>query len=407
MSAPDTRNRPGSDLDFGPALNSVLDTADEWRRNGSYPLFPVVDEPRLTTARINGTRQVTVFGSADYLGLGRHPEVLEAAATAIQEYGTNSYGVQAVGGYTTLHDELENATARFFDRQDALLFPSGMQANIGVLASLVGPGDVILTDELNHGSIGMGARLSGAQIGTYRHNDPAHLDELLGRCPASARRLVVVDGLFSADGDIAPLGAIADLAEDHGALLMVDEAHAAGAIGDRGKGAAEHCDVLDRVAVITGTMSKTFVSTGGFACAAPRTVDLIRHTSGAYLLSLGLAPPTVAASLAALRVASREGHERRCRLHRNAARLRAGLTEAGVDIGACEAHVVVAHIGEVDRTAFVAKALSERGLLVGPLFPPAVPIGDSRLRLGVSAAHTDAEIDRAAELLADVLGAGR
>ncbi|MGK5547096.1 aminotransferase class I/II-fold pyridoxal phosphate-dependent enzyme [Streptomyces sp. URMC 127] len=399
--------------DFGPVHNSVLELTDRLRETDAYPLFPVVAQAGPTRARIRVAGrategEVTVLASADYLGLAHHPEVRERAADALRRFGTGTYGSQAVGGFTELHEELERTVADWFDRPAALLFPSGLQANLGVLGTLAGPGDTVFLDRFDHGSLTMGARLSGAGVRTFRHNDTAHLEELLNDGEArQGRRLIVVDGLFSADGDLPPLREIADLARRHQALLIVDEAHSAGALGARGRGAAELLGVLDRVDVLTGTFSKSFASTGGYVCANERVVDLLRHTAGAYLLTLGLSPATVGAVLGAFEALAREGAERRRRLAERSEALRRMLREAGVGIGASQAHVVVVPTGTVDRTARIARRLVGEGLLVGPLFPPAVPIGGARLRLGVTAAHSEADLQRAVQLISAAVAGER
>ncbi|MEV5378875.1 aminotransferase class I/II-fold pyridoxal phosphate-dependent enzyme [Streptomyces nondiastaticus] len=270
--------------DFGAAHNSALELTDRLRKTDAYPLFPVVAQAGPTRARVRAAgcateRDLTVLASADYLGLAHHPEVRERAADALRRFGTGTYGSQAAGGFTALDEELERTVAAWPDRPAALLFPSGLQADLGVLGTLAGPGDVVFLDRCDHGSITMGARLSGAGVRMFRHNDAAHLEELLssGEAREARRRLVVVDGLFGADGGLPPLREIADLAQRHQALLIVDEAHSAGALGARGRGAAELLGVLDRVDVVTGTFSKSFASTGGYACANERVVDLLRH----------------------------------------------------------------------------------------------------------------------------------
>ncbi|WP_424887232.1 aminotransferase class I/II-fold pyridoxal phosphate-dependent enzyme [Streptomyces sp. XH2] len=392
--------------DFGAVHNSVLELTDRLRKADRYPLFPVVAQAGPTRARVRAAgcaaeRDVTVLASADYLGPAHHPEVRERAADAPRRFGTGTYGSQAVGGFTELHEELERTVAAWFDRPAALLFPSGPQADLGVLGALAGPGDMVFLDRFDHGSITMGARLSGAGVRMFRHNDTAHLEELLnsGEAQEARRRLIVVAGLFSADGDLPPLREIAGLAQRHQSLLIVDEAHSAGALGARGRGAAELLGVLDRVDVITGTFSKSFASTGGCVCANERVADLLRHAAGAYLLTLGLSPATVGAVFGAFGVVAREGAERRRRPVELSAALHEMLRAAGVGIGASQAHVVVP-TGTVDRTARIARRLVGEGLLVGPLFPPAVPIGGARLRLGVTAAHSEAELQRAAQLIA-------
>ncbi|MEU9305514.1 aminotransferase class I/II-fold pyridoxal phosphate-dependent enzyme [Streptomyces sp. NPDC048269] len=398
-------------MNLSKALCTTLDTVDRWRKEDCYPFFPVITEAASTVARLHlptagpdqTDRQVTVLSSADYLGFAHHPEVTGAAVEALHRFGTVTYGTQAVGGFTSLHRDLEQTVAEFFDRPAALLCATGMQANLAVLGSLFRPGDTVISDRFNHGSITMGARLSGATVHTSRHNDTDHVAQLLATAPSTGQRVIVVDGLFSAHGDLAPLPELADLAERYDALLMVDEAHSAGALGAHGRGAAEHLGVLERVDLITGTFSKAFGSTGGFVCAGERVIDALRHSSAPYALSLGLPPATVGAALAAMRLARHEGTDRRGRLAHNARLLHHHLDQAGVDRAQSTEHVVIVPIGGVDRTARVARRLLGDGLLTSPLFPPAVPIGGGRLRMGVTAAHHAQDLADAAQLIATAL----
>lgn len=387
-----------------PAQDSVLTTVDRWTDQRTYPFFPIVANAGSTRATLDDGRELVVFGSADYLGLSRHPEVIDGAVKAVRKFGVSLYGVQASSGFTTLHRNLEAALAGYFGRPDAALFPTGMQANLGTLAALFGPGDEIFCDQFNHSSIVMGARLSGAKVATFRHNNMEHLDLLLRSSSGAGNRGIIVDGLFSADGDYAPLGRIAELADDHGLFLIVDEAHSAGAVGSAGRGAAELADVSERVDVITGTMSKAFGGVGGFAVGQRRTISLVRHTAAAYLLSVGLAPATVGAALVAVRIASGpEGSVRRSALDNNARLLRDRLVNAGASIGTSTSHVVPVLTGGVDRTVEIATWLRDHGLMANPLVPPAVPIGAARLRLGVLSDHDQADIEMAGSLIARAL----
>jgi 7-keto-8-aminopelargonate synthetase-like enzyme len=387
-----------------PAQDSVLTTVDRWADQHTYPFFPIVAHARSTRATLDDGRELVVFGSADYLGLSRHPHVIDGAVEAVRKFGTSLYGVQASSGFTTLHRDLEAALAEYFDQPEAALFPTGMQANLGTIAALFGPGDVIFCDQYNHSSIMLGTRLSGAKVATFRHNNMEHLESLLHNSSGVGNRGIIVDGLFSADGDYAALGRIAELADTHGLLLIVDEAHSAGAVGNAGRGAAELAGIGERVDVITGTMSKAFGGVGGFAVGPRTTINLIRHTAAAYLLSVGLAPATVGAALVAVRIAGGpQGSVRRTALDGNARMLRQKLVDAGARIGTSTSHVVPVLTGEVDRTVKVATWLRDHGLMANPLVPPAVPIGAARLRLGVLSDHDQADIDMAASLIEHAL----
>jgi glycine C-acetyltransferase/8-amino-7-oxononanoate synthase len=387
-----------------PAQDSVLATVDRWTDQHTYPFFPIIAHAGSTRATLDDGRELVVFGSADYLGLSRHPDVIDGAVEAVRKFGVSLYGVQASSGFTTLHRDLETALAEYFSFPQAALFPTGMQANLGTIAALFGPGDEIFCDQYNHSSIMMGARMSGAKVTVFRHNDMEHLDSLVQSSSGVDNRGIVVDGLFSADGDYAPLGRIAELADEHGLLMIVDEAHSAGAVGYAGRGAAEQAGVRERVDVITGTMSKAFGGVGGFAVGQRRTISLIRHTAAAYLLSVGFAPATVGAALVAVQIASGpEGSVRRSALDRNACLLRDRLVDAGAGIGTSTSHVVPVMTGTVDRTVKVTTWLRDHGLMANPLVSPAVPIGAARLRLGVLSEHDQADIEMAASLIARAL----
>jgi 7-keto-8-aminopelargonate synthetase-like enzyme len=387
-----------------PAQDSVLTTVDRWTDQHTYPFFPIVARAGSTRATLDDGRELVVFGSADYLGLSRHPDVINGAVEAVRKFGASLYGVQASSGFTTLHRDLEADVAKYFGHPEAALFPTGMQANLGTIAALFRPGDEVFCDQYNHSSIMLGARLSGAKVTTFRHNNVEHLESLLRNSICVGNRGIVVDGLFSADGDYAPLGRIAELANEHDLLMIVDEAHSAGAVGHAGRGAAELAGVSERVDVITGTMSKAFGGVGGFAVAQPRTISLIRHTAAAYLLSVGLAPATAGAALVAVRIAGGpEGLIRRFALEGNARLLRDRLVDVGARIGTSTSHVVPVLTGEVDRTVKIATWLRDHGLMANPLVPPAVPIGAARLRLGVLSDHDQADIDMAASLIEHAL----
>ena len=346
---------------------------------------------------LNG-RRVLCLASNNYLGLAAHPEVAGAAAEAALRYGAGAGSARLITGGLVLHDELEARLAAFKGTESALLFSSGYLANLGTVAALVGPGDAVFSDALNHASIIDGCRLSRAEVHVYRHADAADLDERLAiwrrHVPAGARALVVTDSVFSMDGDIAPLPAIVDACERHGAILMVDEAHATGVVGPGGRGAIAGYGLDGRVGVVMGTLSKALGAAGGFIAGSADLCAYLRNRARSFIFDTALPPPTAAAALAALQVVEREP-ERPVRARSLAGRLATGLRAAGFDVPDPPAAVVPVVIGEPDPAMALSARLLAAGVLVTAIRPPTVPNGTSRLRATVMATHTDAEIDRA------------
>ena len=356
-------------------------------------------EPEVT---LNG-RRVLCLASNNYLGLASHPEVVDAAAEAAVRYGAGAGSARLITGGLVLHDELEARLAAFKGTEAALLFSSGYLANLGTVAALVGAGDAVFSDALNHASIIDGCRLSRADVHVYRHADAADLDERLAawrrRGPADARALVVTDSVFSMDGDVAPLPDIVEACERHGAILMVDEAHATGVVGPGGRGAIAGYGLDGRVGVVMGTLSKALGAAGGFIAGSADLCAYLRNRARSFIFDTALPPPTAAAALAALRVVEREP-ERPMRARSLAGRLATGLRAAGFDVPDPAAAVVPVVIGEPDPAMAMSTRLLDAGVLVTAIRPPTVPQGTSRLRATVMATHTDAEIDRAVAVFA-------
>lgn len=345
-------------------------------------LVPVV--PRSPVHVDVGGRSVRLFSSNDYLGLSHHPRVREAAASAAHEFGMGPRGASLICGYTTEHEALEEDLATLAGTESALLFPSGFAANLGVVSALGGDGAAVFSDELNHASIIDGCRLSRAVIHVYRHADVEHLDELLASSKAS-RRIVVTETVFSMDGDVAPLVELAAVCERHGAIFVVDESHATLVFGKRGSGIAEDKGVAERVDLHIGTLSKALGSQGGFVATSERMREYLLNVARAYVFTTSPTLPVVAAARAALRVAKEEP-ELRARLWERVGELAVGLGR----VMASPIAPVVA--GAEERAVAASRSLLERGFHVTAIRPPTVPVGESRLRITLSAAHSRRDV---------------
>ncbi len=356
-------------------------------------------------------REVLLFCSNNYLGLANHPEVVAAAVSATERYGASAVSSRLISGHMSAHADLEDRLAAWKRTEAALVFSTGYQANLGTITSLVGRGDVVVSDELNHASLIDGARLSRADITVFRHNDTAHLEEILrdldnrGASPTAlagssdtgaARRprvLVVTESVFSMDGDHAPLADIARLTERYGAWLMVDEAHAAGVFGPAGAGLVAELGLTDRVDVHVGTLGKALGSFGAYVAGSRVLIDLLINRARAFIFTTGLPPATAAAAQAALEVVAREP-ERAAGLLRRARDLGAELGAAGLRVPHMESQILPILVGEASDTVAAAEALLARGIYVAAIRPPTVPAGTSRLRLSLMATHTDEQIAR-------------
>jgi 8-amino-7-oxononanoate synthase len=349
---------------------------------------------------INGV-PVLMCGSNNYFGLSHHPDVTAAAAAALANYGTGTTGSRAANGTLALHEQLEREFASCYGKQHALVFTTGYQANLGLIAGLCGSGDTVLVDFESHASIYDGARLSGAQVFGFRHNSADDLRRKLSRLAEPRRALVVVEGLYSINGDLAPLGEVTAVCRDAGAYLMVDEAHAFGAYGEHGLGAAEAQGVLADVDFIVGTFSKTLAGVGGFSVSDHLALRHLRFTARSYVFTASGSPANMAGVAAALAIVRRD-RTLAARLWQNVRHMRSGLARLGYQIGATESPIVPIHIGAADRTIALWRALLAAGLYVNIVLPPGCKPDACLLRTSYSAAHTPAQLNRALAILESV-----
>ena len=348
-------------------------------------------------------RRLLNLASYNYLGLAQDPRVLEAAGQALARYGLGAAGSPYLSGALTLHDELTAELAHFKQAEDALLFPTGYSANLGAISALVGPGDVVIADIRAHASIFDGCVLSRAKLQLFRHNDPRSLARKLDGLPADARALVVVEGVYSMDGDLAPLPEIAALCQARpNTRLMVDEAHSAFVYGEHGRGLVEHFGVEDAVDVHMGTLSKSLGGMGGYITGSHEMIEYLRPYARSQMFSCALAPAVAGGVLEALRIAAAEP-ERRTQLWTNVERMRARLEQHGVDIGASRSQVIPIMVNDDERVFSVTARLMDAGVYLNPVRYPAVKRGRARLRVSVSAAHDPVELEQAADRIAEVL----
>ncbi len=386
---------------------SVAEIADEVlgaiRARGTYRRMRVLDGAQGPRMRVEG-REVLVFAGSNYLDLAHHPEVVEAAARAAREQGCAAGGSRLITGNLAGHEALEAELAEFLGTETALVWGTGYMANVGVLPALAGPGDAIVSDALNHASIIDGCRLARADVHVFRHGDLGHLAETLRAVAKSRRRLVlVVDGVYSMDGDVAPLAAIVGLARESGAILVLDDAHGTGTLGKRGRGSAELFGVEDGVDVLVGTLGKALGSFGAFVAGSARLRDLLVNVARSFIFSCALAPPQVEAARAALAVVRREPWRRES-LQANAERLRRRLDAGGISTAPSTTHVVPVVVGENAATMSVCERLLERGFFAQGIRHPTVAEGTARLRLTPMATHQEAEIDALVDAVAEELG---
>lgn len=351
-----------------------------------------------TRVRVRG-REMLMFASYSYLGLLGDPRLAAAAQAAAAEYGTGTHGVRLLAGTLHLHRELEAAIAAFAGRTDALTFSSGYATNLAAITALVGRRDVVICDKLDHASLLDGCALSGAELVRFRHNDLADLERCLKRAAPKVTKLVVVDAVFSMDGDIAPLPGLVELCRAYDAWLMVDEAHSLGVLGATGRGLEEHFGLDGVIDVKMGTLSKAIPSVGGYLAGNTDLIQLFRHAARPFIFSAALPPPQVAAARAALDVLAAEP-ERVTRVQANARYFRDRLRALGFNTLNTETAIVPLICGSDERAYRMVRECQQRGVFALPVVSPAVPEGLARLRATVTAAHTRDEIDCALEVLA-------
>ena len=366
---------------------------------GLYPYFLPLEDTEGTEVVVGG-RRVLMIGSNNYLGLTTDPRVRQASIEAVQRYGTSCTGSRFLNGTLRLHQELEARLAAFVGKAKALVFSTGYQVNLGTISSLVQRGDVVVLDKDDHASIVDGCALALGEMRRFNHNDMPHLDRMLGAIDPKAGRMVVVDGVYSMGGDLAPLPEIIPLCKKHGARLMVDDAHSLGVMA-RGRGTAAHFGVTDQVDLIMGTFSKSFASLGGFIAGDDDVVHYIQHHARSLIFSASMPASNVAAVLAALDIMETEP-ERVDRLWVVTERMRAGLTALGFNMGPSVTPVIPIVTGDVATTILAWKKCFDAGLYTNAVLAPAVPPDQCLLRTSYMATHTDEQIDRAIAILGNV-----
>jgi len=374
--------------------------AKEVMSMGFYPYFIPLSDTEGTEVTIDG-RKLIMIGSNNYLGLTTHPQVREAAIEAVRKYGTSCTGSRFLNGTLHLHKQLEEELADFVGKEAVLVFSTGYQTNLGTISSLVGKGDVVITDKEDHASIIDGCRLAYGKMLRFRHNDMADLERVLEKCDPDQGKLVVVDGIFSMGGDIAPLPEIVPLCKKYAARLMVDDAHSVGVLGENGRGTAAHFGVTDDVDLIMGTFSKSFASLGGFIAGDEAVLHYIQHNARSLIFSASMPPASVAACLAALEV-MRTDPELPKRLMAIADKMRRGYQALGYNIGDSETPVIPIMIGDDMPTFMMWRALFDAGVYTNAVIPPGVPPNKSLLRTSYMATHTDEQMDRVLALFEQV-----
>jgi 8-amino-7-oxononanoate synthase len=373
--------------------------AKEVMASGFYPYFIAMSGNEGSEAIFQG-RRLIMCGSNNYLGLTTHPKVRQAAIDAIQQYGTSCTGSRFLNGTLEMHEQLETELAEWVGKPAALVFSTGMQVNLGTISSLVGRKDVVLLDRDDHASIVDGARLGWGDVRRFRHNDMADLEHRLADIPDDVGKLVVVDGLFSMEGDIAPLPEIIPLCKKYGARLMVDDAHALGVLGG-GRGTAAHFGMTDGVDLIMGTFSKSLASLGGYIAGDEDVIHYIKHHARSLIFSASITPPSAASALAALDV-MRQEPERVKRVNEIGEYMRTHLHQLGFDTGNSVTPVVPVVIGDDMKAIMIWKTLFESGVYVNVVVSPAVPEGRQLLRTSYMAIHTDEQLNRVLEVFEQV-----
>ncbi len=374
-------------------------TLEELHADGTHRRMRVLDGVQAPRMRVDG-REVLLFAGSNYLDLAAHPEVAGAAARAARELGCAAGGSRLINGNLALHEAFEAELATFLGSESALVFATGYMANVGVIPALVGPEDEVVSDALSHASIVDGCRLSRARVSVFPHADlDAAEQRLREAAERSGRVLLAVDGVYSMDGDVAPLRELVALARRYGAMLLLDDAHGTGTLGPKGRGSAEWLGVDSGVDVHMGTLGKALGSFGAFVAGTARLRELLVNTARSFIFSCALSPPQVAAARAALGLVDREPW-RRERLQANAARLRARLAERGIDTASSTTHIVPVIVGDNAAAMALCEGLLERGFYAQGIRHPSVPRGSARLRITPMATHSEAEIDSLAESLA-------
>jgi 8-amino-7-oxononanoate synthase len=378
-------------MDVFEKCEKLNEQTQELRRDGHYFFFRKLESPQDSEVMVNG-RRLIMIGSNNYLGLTNHPRVKEAAIKAIEKFGSGCAGSRYLNGNLEIHEELEAKLARFFRKEAAVVFATGYQTNLGTLSALLGRHDIAVIDSYDHASIIDGCRLSFGQVKKFHHNDMRHLERVLDGIKDKGK-LIVVDGIFSMDGDIADLPSIVKLAKAYGARTMVDDAHAVGVLGEGGRGTAEHFGLEDQVDLIMGTYSKSLAAIGGFVAGSRDVIEFIKHAGRSMMFSASLPPSLVASVSTALDIIE-EQPQLRIQLWKNTHKMLQGYKSLGYDTGTSETPIVPIIIGDNNKVYEMCKLLFENGIFVNAVVSPAVPPGKELLRTSYMATHTEAQLDK-------------
>lgn len=376
------------------------DAPQKAKAAGVYPYFRKIESEQDTEVLING-KKVLMFGSNSYLGLTNHPKVIEAAVAATKKYGTGCAGSRFLNGTLDIHIALEDRLAKFVGKDEAIIYSTGFQVNLGVASCLTGREDYILWDELDHASIIEGCRLSLSKKIKYKHNDMESLEKKLQMCDPDKVKLIITDGVFSMEGDVANLPKICELAKKYNAAVYVDEAHGIGVFGNQGRGTCDHFGVTKDVDLIMGTFSKSFAALGGFIATDSVTANYLRHNSRSYIFSASITPASTAAVNAALDIMESEP-ERIEHLWKVTNYALEGFRNIGCEIGHTSTPIIPLFIRDNDKTFAVTRDLLEDGIFVNPVVSPAVPSQDTLIRFSLMATHTIEQVNRALECIQKV-----
>ncbi|MGE5462665.1 MAG: aminotransferase class I/II-fold pyridoxal phosphate-dependent enzyme [Syntrophothermus sp.] len=381
-------------------IRAFTDRVARLKENDLYFYNQAVEEMLSDSkVRVNG-RIMGMYASYSYLGLVGHPRINEAAKRAVDKFGTGTNGVRTLAGTLTIHDELEETIANFKHAEAAITYTSGYATNLTVISTLMGRGDYIFSDKLNHASIVDGCLMSGAEFRRFRHNDMAHLENLLKNAPPDVAKLVIADSVFSMDGDIIDLPRVLELCREYNAWLMIDEAHSVGVLGEKGTGIEEYYGLGDVIDIKMGTLSKTIPSVGGYVASKKEIITYLRHASRAYIFSAALPPAQAAAANEAFKVILDEPW-RIERLNQNTRQFIGGLKSMGFDTMLTETAIVPVLCGDDDRAFAMTREAQHNDVFVLPVVSPAVPEGLARLRATVTAAHEPSEIERAMDVIGE------
>ena len=383
---------------------SKYDAPQKVKAAGVYPYFRVIESDQDTVVKMNG-KDVLMFGSNSYLGLTNHPKLKEAAKKAVDKYGSGCAGSRFLNGTLDLHIKLEEQLAEFVGKDEAIVFSTGMQVNLGVLSSLLGRKDFIVNDAANHASIIDGTRLSFATSRKYEHNNMEALEKSLQRIQNEKApedlALIVMDGVFSMEGDIAKLPEIVALSKKYGASVMVDDAHGLGVMGDHGRGTANYFGLTNDVDLIMGTFSKSLATIGGFIAASKEVINFLKHNARSLIFSASIAPANAAAVIAALDIIKSEP-ERIQKVWDNARYAKKQLDELGFDTGPSKTPIIPIYVRDIDKTFLFTKMAQDEGVFVNPVITPAVPPEDTLIRFSLMATHSFEQIDTAIDKLTKI-----